>query len=77
MKFSALLFFTGFSMNRVGMKQFFCIFGALITFALLSSCADQSTVTGVTSEGTLPTLTQPEHGPEYPSKTNYGNPGGN
>ncbi|PYK29984.1 MAG: hypothetical protein DME57_08440 [Verrucomicrobia bacterium] len=75
MKFSALLFFGGFSMNRAGMKQLFCIFGALVTLAILNSCADQSTVNGVTSQGTLPTMTGSDH-PQIPSQTNYGHPGG-
>jgi hypothetical protein len=58
------------------MKRLIWIFSLAAVAAVFSSCADQSTVTGVTSDGTLPSMTAPEHGPEYPSKTNYGHPGG-
>src|SRR5215813_7544765 len=57
----------------LGMKQIFCIFWVVANVAILGSCAEEST-TG--TSGTLPTMTAPEHGPEYPSKTNYGRPGG-
>ena len=58
------------------MKQLISFLALTVIAIAFSSCANQSDVNGLTSTGTLPTMTAPEHGPEYPSKTNYGHPGG-